>query len=156
MIRVLANCAWVIGGLQLLAGYGAAQLNAPGKASASDVIEPSVLATIIGDARASKPVIIQVGFPTLFKSNRIPGSSHAGPGTTPAGLEALKETLAKVPKDREIVIYCGCCPWDKCPNIRPALDLLRKLGYTRVKALMIENNLDDNWIKKGYPVQKGS
>jgi hypothetical protein len=32
---------------------------------------------------------------------------------------------------------------------------LKELGYRRVKALILPTNLHDDWIAKGYPVEKG-
>jgi hypothetical protein len=37
------------------------------------------------------------------------------------GLASLERAVKDVPRERAILIYCGCCPWDKCPNVRPAL-----------------------------------
>ena len=53
----------------------------------------------------------------------------------------LKEAVEKLPRDREIVIYCGCCPWDKCPNMQPAFAALREMGFTKAKALFIAGQL---------------
>jgi hypothetical protein len=62
--------------------------------------------------------------------------------------------VAKEPRDREIVIYCGCCPWEKCPNIRPAFAALQEMGFTHVKALYVPDNLAKDWIGKGFPTDK--
>jgi len=103
---------------------------------------------------SAKPAIFHVGFNTLYRNGKhIPGSVYAGPGARAEGLDALKAAVEKLPKDREIVIYCGCCPWDHCPNIRPAFALLHDLGFTHVKALYIAANLKTNWIDPGYPVE---
>jgi hypothetical protein len=53
------------------------------------------------------------------------------------------------------VIYCGCCPWSACPNIKPALDALRSMGFTKVKAMYIPTNLAKDWTEKGYPIESG-
>ena len=50
---------------------------------------------------------------------------------------------------------CGCCPWTACPNIKPALEALRSMGFTKVKALYIPTNLAKDWTEKGYPVENG-
>jgi hypothetical protein len=34
-----------------------------------------------------------------------------------------------------VVIYCGCCPLDKCPNVRPAFTLLKTMGFTNLHVL---------------------
>jgi hypothetical protein len=99
-------------------------------------------------------LVIHVGFPVLYRSTHIPGSVFAGPGSTPEGIAALKKAVADQPKTRAIILYCGCCPIDKCPNIRPALAALRDMGFTRVQAIALETNLKADWIDKGYPTEK--
>lgn len=132
-----------------LAAYCTAVAQAP-----ADLISPADLAARLKSA--GKPAIVYVGFPVLYRSNHIPGALFAGPASKPEGLEALKQAVAKLPKNAEIVIYCGCCPWSHCPNVRPAFRALRDLGYTRVKVLEIPTNLATDWIDKGYPVEKGA
>src|SRR5690348_10598759 len=86
---------------------------------------------------AAKPAIFQVGPNVLYRSKHIPASLFAGPASKPEGLALLKSAVEKLPREREIVIYCGCCPWDHCPNVGPAIALLREMGFTRVKALYL-------------------
>ncbi len=104
--------------------------------------------------KSGKPLVIQTGFAVLYRSAHIAGTVYAGPGSKPEGLEALKKLVAGEPRDREIVIYCGCCPWDKCPNIRPAFAALHDMGFTRVSALYVPENLAKDWIDKGFPTDK--
>ena len=113
------------------------------------LIQPAELAAQL----AAKPAVFQVGPNVLYRSKHIPGAAYAGPGSKAEGIALLKEAVAKLPRDREIVIYCGCCPWDKCPNITPALAALKEMGFTRVKALYVAENFKANWIDKGYPVE---
>src|ERR1019366_7490365 len=94
----------------------------------SDLVQPADVAKDI-----KSPLVIQVGFDVLYRSSHIPGSLYAGPGSKPEGIELLKKAVEGQPKNRQIVLYCGCCPWDKCPNIRPALAALRSMGFTSVK-----------------------
>jgi len=54
-----------------------------------------------------------------------------------------------------VVLYCGCCPWGKCPNIDPAYKLMKSLGFTRLKVLHIADNFGTDWVDKGYPVAQG-
>jgi hypothetical protein len=89
----------------------------------------------------------------LYRSHRIPGALYAGPGSKAEGLALLKTAVAKLPHDREIVLYCGCCPWDRCPNVQPSIDLLKQLGFSKVKALYIAENFKTNWMDAGYPVE---
>jgi hypothetical protein len=49
------------------------------------------------------------------------------------------------------VIYCGCCPMLKCPNIRPAYSTLKELGFTHIRVLSLPTNLHTDWVSKDYP-----
>jgi len=102
-----------------------------------------------------KPLIFQVGSRLFFAEAHIPGAVFAGPGSQPAGLQLLQLKVASLKRDKPIVIYCGCCPWNRCPNLGPAYKLLRTLGFTNVKALYLANNFGDDWVNKGYAVQEG-
>jgi rhodanese-related sulfurtransferase len=118
---------------------------------AASLIEPQELAALLKDTPAAKqPLLLQVGFRKLYDQAHIPGSEYAGPTSTPAGLEILRERVAHLPKDAAIVIYCGCCPWSHCPNIAAAYDLLHKLGFTRVRVLHVADNFGSDWVDKGY------
>ena len=88
------------------------------------LVQPKELAGQLAGHRAAV-VVLQVGPNVLYRSKHIPGAIYAGPANRPEGLELLKAEAEKLPRDRDIVIYCGCCPWDHCPNIRPALELMR-------------------------------
>jgi Rhodanese-like domain len=110
--------------------------------------DPAALAAAITDPKAPRPVIFNVG-----PVNQIKGAIEIGPASKPANLEKLKQQLAKLPKDKEIVIYCGCCPFSRCPNARPAFALLQKLKFKNAKLLNLPNNLKIDWINKGYPLE---
>ena len=99
-------------------------------------------------------LVIHVGFPVLYRSAHITGTNFAGPGSKAEGIADLKKAVAGQPHDRDIILYCGCCPFDKCPNIRPAIAALHEMGFTHVRAMMIETNLKTDWIDKGYPTDK--
>jgi len=117
--------------------------------TSGDLVQPKNVA-----ANLKTPLLIHVGFPVLYRSAHIAGSEYAGPGSKAEGIDLLKKAVANQPKDREIVLYCGCCPWEKCPNMRPAFAALKELGYTRVKAMVVPENLKADWIDKGYPTEK--
>lgn len=99
------------------------------------------------------PQVFQVGFAVMYRSKHIPGSVYAGPGNKDEGLDELKKAVAGVPKDRQILLYCGCCPWDHCPNMKPAYSLLKSLGYTQIKVMEIPTNFAKDWVEKGFPVE---
>ena len=117
--------------------------------SDKDLIQPDQAAKDLKSA-----LVIHVGFPVLYRSAHITGTNFAGPGSKEEGIADLKKAVAGQPHDREIILYCGCCPFDKCPNIRPAFAALHEMGFTHVKAMMIETNLKTDWIDKGYPTDK--
>jgi rhodanese-related sulfurtransferase len=117
------------------------------------VIQPKDLAAQLA-AKGAHPAIFHVGPNVLFRSKHIPGSLYAGPASRPDGLEALKTAAGKLPREQEVVVYCGCCPWDCCPNAKPAVDLLHQMGFTHVKALHVETNFKTDWIDQGYPIEQ--
>jgi thiosulfate/3-mercaptopyruvate sulfurtransferase len=115
----------------------------------SDVIRPEVVAKDI-----ATPLLLHVGFDELYRASHIPGSVYAGPASKPEGIDALKKAVAGQAKNRDILLYCGCCPWDRCPNIRPAFAALHEMGFTRVKVMIVPQNLKVDWSDKGYPVER--
>jgi thiosulfate/3-mercaptopyruvate sulfurtransferase len=119
-----------------------------------DLIQPADLAATLQSSSA-KPLILQVGFRTLYDQSHIPGAEYAGPGREADGLRGLRERVAKLPKETAIVIYCGCCPWSRCPNIAAAYDTLHDLGFSKLKVLYIADNFGSDWVDKGYPATKG-
>ena len=123
---------------------------------AASLIQPAELAALLQSPAAPKPLILQVGFRTLYVQSHISGAEYAGPGNEESGLQRLRERVATLPKDAAIVIYCGCCPWNHCPNVGEAFSALQGLGFTHVKVMYVAENFGDDWVNKGYPVAKGS
>ncbi len=123
--------------------------------TSAQVIHVEDLSRQIQD-KAAAPPVFQVGFNALYKTRHVPGAIYAGPGNKEEGLAELKKAVADVPKDRQIVLYCGCCPWDHCPNMKPAYSLLHSLGYTNINVVEIPNNFVKDWAEKGYPVEGAS
>jgi thiosulfate/3-mercaptopyruvate sulfurtransferase len=118
-----------------------------------DVMQPKTLADRL--QANERPTIFYVGFPALYRNGpHIPGAPLVGPCSKPDGLALLKTAVAQLPHTQEIILYCGCCPFVRCPNIRPAYGTLHDLGFTNIKVVSIETNLHTDWIEKGYPVEK--
>jgi hypothetical protein len=125
----------------------APSLTAPNPWTDSQLLEPSVLAAQIKTGGTDIPLILNIGAVEDIK-----GATHIGAVNDTKNLEKLKNTVKDLPKNTAIVIYCGCCPFARCPNIRPAFAELVKSGFTNVKLLNLPANLKTNWIGKGYPL----
>ena len=113
----------------------------------SQLMQTKELADIINDPKADKPLIINIGPQAVIK-----GSVDVGPGKEKDNIKKLEKMLSKENKNREVVLYCGCCPFDKCPNIRPAFSLIKEKGFAKAKLLDVPKNIKTNWIDPGYPV----
>lgn len=117
-------------------------------------IQPAELAKVLQAGKA-KPLILSVGPRLLYQQAHITGAEYIGATSSLEGIAALRERVKNVPKEKAIVVYCGCCPWSHCPNVRPAYAELVKLGFKNVKALYIGNNFGTDWVNAGYPTAKG-
>jgi len=121
--------------------------------TAKEVVQPKTLAELMEAKK--QPAVYYVGFATLYRNGaHIAGAVLAGPCSKAEGLDALRKTVGELPRDKEIFIYCGCCPFVKCPNIRPAYSALHDMGFSDIKVVMMETNLHTDWIDKGYPSEK--
>ena len=123
--------------------------------SSASQIQPAELVQAMKATRAQKPVVLYVGPKSFFLQAHIPGAENIGPVGKPEGMEKLRARAASLPKDGSVVIYCGCCPWDHCPNIRPAFAELKKAGFTRVRVLYLATSFGADWAEKGLPIAKG-
>ena len=118
-------------------------------------VTPEELAKTLRTAGAEKPAMFHVGFRVLFVQAHIPGSQYAGPGANAAGLDALRKAVAALPRTKPIVLYCGCCPWERCPNMEQPWRILVAAGFSNVSVLVIPKNFGQDWAQKGYPVESG-
>ena len=120
------------------------------------LLQPAELAQILRSSSGEKPLILQVGSHVLYAEAHIPGSQYVGATGQDSGLQSLRDRVRTLGRDRLVVIYCGCCPWTRCPNIRAAYQELVSLGFTRVKALYLADDFGRDWVAQGYPVVRGS
>lgn len=151
---ILSSC------LVLVPLRAAAQWASPQPVSAfsipnAQLMQPEELNRLLRSSGGDKPLILQVGSHMMFAQSHIPGSQYAGPGSQAEGIQQLRGRVASLPHNRFIVLYCGCCPWNRCPNVGPAYKLLHDLGFTRVKVLYLASNFGDDWVSKGYAVESG-
>jgi thiosulfate/3-mercaptopyruvate sulfurtransferase len=146
---------------QSAAGKPAQAAQVPGAGKAAELasavqIEPEALAKMLQASKCEKPVVLHVGFKNFYQQAKIPGSDYAGPGSTPEGLELLRQRVSSLQHKQLIVLYCGCCPWDKCPNAKPAYEALHSMGFTNVKVVHIAENFGANWANAGLPTEKAT
>ena len=113
------------------------------------LLAPSDLAKVLNNPKSSQPIVFSVGMQAIIK-----GSIDIGPTMRPENLNTLKQKLGKVAKNAQIVVYCGCCPFSRCPNIRPAMKLLKDMQFTNYKLLNLPQNVKVDWIDKGYPMSE--
>ena len=118
----------------------------------TQTVQPAQLVAELQD-KNQHPLIIYVGVRTLFAGGHIPGAVYFGPGSSEQGIAELKKYGASLPKDSSIVLYCGCCPLEKCPNLRPAFSAMKDFGFARLRVLLLPANFNTDWVEKGYPVQ---
>lgn len=112
------------------------------------LMEASELAEIINNPSVKKPIIYSVG-----PGADIKGSIEMGAAQEKENLDKLKVALSKLDKNTEIVLLCGCCPFEHCPNIRPSFELMNEMKFTNHKLLNLSHNLKVDWIDKGYPMK---
>jgi rhodanese-related sulfurtransferase len=121
----------------------------------SHLIQPEDLVKMLAATKGEKPLLLQVGSYVLYAQAHIPGSEYVGPVTSAVGTQQLHRQVDSLPRKKFIVLYCGCCPWSHCPNVKPADDALHAMGFTNVKVLYLANNFGADWVDKGYPVARG-
>ncbi len=126
-----------------------------GKNAEPALIQPAELAKLLLSHKGKKPLLIQVGFRVLYEQAHIPGSEYIGPASDDKALSRLRARVKALPRRVFIVLYCGCCPWKSCPNVKPAYASLHAMGFKNVKALWLAHNFGADWVDKGYPTVKG-
>lgn len=144
----------LVGVVGLMAGALCLAQNGSDPWAKGELLEPAVLAQEV--ASAKPPTVLCVAFPVLYRNKHVLHAIGAGPGSKPEGLALLRKAVADLPKNADLVIYCGCCPMVRCPNVRPAYRTLKEMGFTHVRVLDIPTNMHTDWFTKGYPSEKGT
>jgi thiosulfate/3-mercaptopyruvate sulfurtransferase len=134
--------------------FGSPSENSAFSIPQADVMQPAELNRVLHASGAAKPLVLQVGSRVLFDQAHISGSEYVGAGSQPAGLQQLQKRVSMLPRGTLIVLYCGCCPWNRCPNVGPAYHVLRSMGFSKAKVLYFANNLGTDWVDHGYPVER--
>jgi thiosulfate/3-mercaptopyruvate sulfurtransferase len=123
--------------------------------TAERIVQPAELARELGDKNGTPPTIVYVGFRTLFAGGHIPGATFHGSASTEQGLSDLRKWAEELPRTADMVIYCGCCPFEKCPNIRPGFTALDQMRFKKLRVLFLPTNFATDWVDKDYPMEKG-
>jgi len=121
----------------------------------AEAMPPADLVQLLGDVTPA-PAVVYVGFRPLYRPGHIPGAPLHGPTSDPQGLEDLRRWAERISRSTMVVIYCGCCPIDKCPNVRPAFTLLKTMGFTNLHVLRLTTSFATDWVEKGFPVEATS
>lgn len=142
-----------IGGRNVVAQAAA---DSPEPWTDAQTVTPAELAKEITEGEnGSRPVVVYSGFRVLFNGAHVPGAVYHGPGSKSEGLDDLRKWAQGVPRSANLVVYCGCCPLNVCPNIRPAFAALRAMGFQHLRVLVLPNNFAKDWVAHGYPIEKG-
>ena len=113
------------------------------------LLAPADLAKVLNNPKAAQPIIYSIGMQAIVKS-----SIDIGTTMRAENPNTLKQTLSKLANNSQIVVYCGCCPFSRCPNVRPAMELLKSMQFTNYKLLNLPQNVKVDWIDKGYPMSE--
>ncbi|HUS02992.1 MAG TPA: hypothetical protein VMY77_14740 [Chitinophagaceae bacterium] len=116
--------------------------------TSKQLMQPAELAKILLSGK-QLPIILSVGPGAM-----LPHSREIGTVKDKENLDKLKKELNTIPKKTKIVVYCGCCPFDHCPNIRPAIQALKDMKFINYRLLNLEHNIKTDWISKGYPTSE--
>jgi len=123
--------------------------------TSTQTVQAAEFAHELGEKTETPPTILYVGFHTLFAGGHIPGATFHGSASTEQGLAELKKWADSLPRTTNLVIYCGCCPFEKCPNIRPAFTALNGMGFKKLRVLILPTSFVKDWAEKGYPIERG-
>lgn len=106
------------------------------------------LADKINANAKDKPILFNVG-----PMDNIKTAVAVGRATSVTGIEKIKSSLAWENKTRAVVVYCGCCSYASCPNIKPAYDAVIAAGFKNAKVLELPVGIREDWVAKGYPME---
>ena len=148
-------CCRTLAVLVVISALSVAQARAADSATMKTLTPEELVRALVAAPKGAAPLLFHVGSHMFFLQAHIPGSEYLGAGGSPEGIQTLRKRVSSLPKKTFIVLYCGCCPWSHCPNVKPAYDALVEMGFTNVKVLFMANNFGADWVDKGYPVAKG-
>lgn len=119
----------------------------PNSFKPEQLIQPAKLNEVYTKPQSSQPLILNMGVERNIKN-----AIEVGIVSSPSKYQKLVEVMKNISKDREVVVYCGCCKLEDCPNVPVALEKLSSLGYKKVKVLNLVTGLNEDWIDQKYPM----
>lgn len=123
--------------------------------TAANTVRPADLVRELASSTGTDtPVVVCTAPAFLYRNGHVPGAVLHGPASTAQGLGDLTTWAEGLSRSTNLVVYCGCCPLDQCPNLRPAFDALRAMGFARLRALILPNNFGTDWAEQGHPVER--
>lgn len=139
----------------VLSGVTSLRANPEDPWTLKQTVQPADFVKELQQEKDPYPTVIYVGVKTLYEGAHIPGAAFYGPGSTEQGLAELRKFASTLPKNSDVVLYCGCCPLEKCPNLRPAFTALKDIGFARLRVLILPTSFNTDWVEQGLPVHKG-
>jgi 3-mercaptopyruvate sulfurtransferase SseA len=122
----------------------------------AQTVKPAELAKELADTKnTNRPVVVCSGVRVLYEGAHVPGAVYHGAAGKPQGLADLKKWAQGIPRSSNVVVYCGCCPFDRCPNSRPAFEALHAMGFEHLRVLVLPNDFAQDWVEARYPYDKG-
>jgi thiosulfate/3-mercaptopyruvate sulfurtransferase len=121
----------------------------------AQTVLPADLVKELGDSKTA-PTVVFVGFKRLYSAGHIQGAQYHGTAGSEEGLKELTTWASGLPRSANLVIYCGCCPLERCPNIRPAFKALQGLGFKNLRVLLLSQDFATDWAGKDLPYDKGN
>src|SRR5687768_3294122 len=67
------------------------------------------------NSKKDVPVVLNIG-----PMENIKTAITVGPMNSIFAKDKIQNALTGFDKNKEVVVYCGCCSYGSCPNIRPA------------------------------------
>lgn len=116
--------------------------------TSKDLTTPSDLAATL-KSNKNVPIMFSIGPGAI-----IPNSIDIGMVKDKKNMDKFRAQISKLPKTANILIYCGCCPYEHCPDVRPAIALLKNMKFTNYHLLDLPQNIKTDWIAKGYPTKE--
>jgi len=102
----------------------------------TQTVQAADLAKELGNSHTA-PTVLFVGFKRLYGAGHIKGAEYHGTAGSDEGLKEMTAWAAGLSRSTNLVIYCGCCPMEHCPNIRPAFKALQGLGFKNLRVLLL-------------------